>query len=277
VTPPTSGDYRFFIASDDYSQLLFSRTTNAADAKVIAYLNGWVNANVFAQYASQVSALQTNLAAGQRCYIEALHKEGSGGDNLSVAWAGPGLAGTNVIDGAYLAPLDINFAPVSSNHALRISYAVPTGTVVGRIAAADSPLDTVSFKVVGGNAGSTFAIDPDTGDLKLANVALAASQSQTYFPLTVAIQDSGYGRLYPLHGTSVVVTVTVIGPPTVGAFSSSGSGFSLAWNSTPGLRYQLQSATNLSAAVWANVGVPVTGTGAPITNAIPIGSDPSKF
>jgi hypothetical protein len=30
--------------------------------------------------------------AGQMYYIEALHKEGAGGDNLAVAWQGPGIS-----------------------------------------------------------------------------------------------------------------------------------------------------------------------------------------
>ena len=277
VTPPASGDYRFFIASDDYSQLLFSRTTNAADAKMIAYLNGWVNANVFAQYISQISALQTNLVAGQRYYIEALQKEGSGGDNLSVAWAGPGLTGTNVIEGSYLEPLDINFAPVSSNLAVRVGYATASDTLIGRVAATDSPLDAVSFKIIEGNNGSTFRIDPDTGGLTLANTALIRNQSQTYFPLTVHVQDSGYGGLYPVHGTSVVITVTVVGPPTVSAIIADTSEWRVTWNSTLGLRYQIQSTTNLSDAVWTNMGDSIMGTGAPLTNAIPIGNDSSKF
>ena len=33
-----------------------------------------------------------NLVAGQQYYIEAFAKEGTGGDNLSVAWSGPGIA-----------------------------------------------------------------------------------------------------------------------------------------------------------------------------------------
>ncbi len=45
------------------------------------------------------------LEAGKRYYIEALMKEQGGGDNLSVAWEGPGIA-QEVIPGAYLAPPD---------------------------------------------------------------------------------------------------------------------------------------------------------------------------
>ena len=44
-----------------------------------------------------------NLVAGQQYYIEAFSKEGTGGDNLSVAWSGPGIA-RQVIPGDALTP-----------------------------------------------------------------------------------------------------------------------------------------------------------------------------
>ncbi len=81
--PPLSGGYRFYIASDDASQLFLSPTTNAANKARIAYLTGWTDSRNWTANASQKSAL-IQLAAGQPYYIEALHKEGSGGDNLAV-------------------------------------------------------------------------------------------------------------------------------------------------------------------------------------------------
>lgn len=277
VTPPASGDYRFFIASDDSSLLKFSRTSNAVDAVAIASLSGWVNEREYTKNASQISALQANLVAGQTYYIEALHKEGTGGDHLSVAWAGPGLDGTNAIGSAHLEPIDINYAPGATNQSYRISYTNDAGLLIGRVAATDSPLDRLSFKIASGNTGATFAINPDTGYLSLANVRYTTNQTITSFPLTVAVQDSGYGGLFPLHGTSLVVTVTVIGPPTVNDFRPSDRGFSMSWVSTLGIRYQLQSKTNLLYGSWQNVGSPVTGTGGPLTNAIPAGAEPSNF
>jgi hypothetical protein len=38
-----------------------------------------------------------------------LQKEGGGGDNIAVAWQGPGVATQQVIDGAYLSPWLYNF------------------------------------------------------------------------------------------------------------------------------------------------------------------------
>ena len=64
VVPPVSGDYTFFIASDDDSQLRLSTDTNPANATVIASVSGWTDANVWTKYASQTSPVRTGLVAG---------------------------------------------------------------------------------------------------------------------------------------------------------------------------------------------------------------------
>jgi hypothetical protein len=43
------------------------------------------------------------LEAGKKDYIEVVHKQGDGKDNLAVGWQIPGRD-INVIDGAYLSP-----------------------------------------------------------------------------------------------------------------------------------------------------------------------------
>ncbi|MEZ4621598.1 MAG: discoidin domain-containing protein [Caldilineaceae bacterium] len=102
--PPVSGQYRFWIAGDDNSQLLLSSDETAANAQPIANVPGWTNAREWGKYSQQQSAL-ISLDAGKRYYIEALMKEGSGGDNLAVAWQIPGSA-LAVIAGDYLSPYE---------------------------------------------------------------------------------------------------------------------------------------------------------------------------
>lgn len=103
VHPPATGQYRFWIASDDGSRLLLSSDDSAANAVVIASVPEWTGLQVWDKYAEQESALIT-LQAGNRYYIEVLHKQGDQKDNLSVAWQPPG--GTRaIIAGEYLSPL----------------------------------------------------------------------------------------------------------------------------------------------------------------------------
>lgn len=68
------------------------RTSESPYSRVrIATVTGWTNPREWTQYASQKSAI-INLTAGQRYHIEALQKEGTSGDDLAVAWSGPGIA-----------------------------------------------------------------------------------------------------------------------------------------------------------------------------------------
>lgn len=84
-----SGDYRFWIASDDASELRLSTTIDAADATTIARVSGWVGEDNWDSDSEQQSASIT-LQAGEAVYIEALMVEVGGGDHLSVAWQPPG-------------------------------------------------------------------------------------------------------------------------------------------------------------------------------------------
>jgi hypothetical protein len=102
--PPVSGTYRFWIASDDYSELFLSTNDDPANKQRIAYVPGWTRSREWTKYSQQESS-NINLVAGQFYYIEATHKEGSGGDNLSVAWSGPGFSRV-LLDGAYLSAYD---------------------------------------------------------------------------------------------------------------------------------------------------------------------------
>ena len=115
LMPPESGDYTFWIATDDYGQLWLSTDADPANKQMIANVPGWVPSRDFDNTGggvggdSQKSAA-ISLVQGQKYYIEALMKEGGGGDNIAVAWQGPGISARQVIAGNYvtLAP----FAPV---------------------------------------------------------------------------------------------------------------------------------------------------------------------
>ena len=218
VVPSVSGDYQFFIASDDNSQLKFSYTTNAAAATVIASVStgaGWAGVNEWNKLSGQASPLITNLVAGQRYYLEVLHKEGGGGDHFEVGWLVPGSGVTNIIPAANLQPVDINHAPQFSTALAPVIFADATnGQALATVAASDSPLDALTYKIVSGNSNSTFTIDPATGVLTVADNTAITDGSVTTFPLGIAAQDSGYGGLYPLKSAPTTVTVRVVNPGT---------------------------------------------------------------
>ena len=104
LVPPTSGNYTFWIASDDASELWLSTDDQPANKRRIASVSSYVAPLKWDAQASQASAPIT-LQAGKRYYIEVLHKDGSGADHLAVAWQSSGIA-RQVIPGSALRTWD---------------------------------------------------------------------------------------------------------------------------------------------------------------------------
>ena len=104
VRPPVSGQYTFWIASDNSSELWLSLDAAPSNARKIALLPryGWVEPREWSKFASQRSE-PIWLNSDQSYYIEALQEETTGGDNLAVAWQGPKIA-QSVIPGSHLIP-----------------------------------------------------------------------------------------------------------------------------------------------------------------------------
>jgi len=110
--PPATGQYTFWIASDNSSELWLSTDAGPSKARQIASIPryGWVSPHEWSRYPSQRSE-PVPLKAGETYYLEALHEQTTGGDHLSVAWQGPAL-GQSVIDGRYLIPWSESRSPV---------------------------------------------------------------------------------------------------------------------------------------------------------------------
>ena len=114
VTPDLSGAYTFWISSDDAGELWLSTDSNPANKQLIARVPGWSSSRQWTKYAEQRSVV-VQLEANQTYYIEALQKEGGGGDNLAVAWTRPGESDIEIIPGAYLSPNNVGIdAPVQA-------------------------------------------------------------------------------------------------------------------------------------------------------------------
>lgn len=84
VTPPESGEYEFFLRSDDSSQLYLSSDEAEANLQQIAEEFGCCNA--FQEPGASQTSTPIALTAGRRYLIQALYKEGTGGDFCQVAW-----------------------------------------------------------------------------------------------------------------------------------------------------------------------------------------------
>ena len=102
--PPVTGNYTFWIASDNSSELWLSSDEDPALVKKIAFLPEglWVNPREWSRYASQKSE-SVFLRSDRTYYIEAFQEQITQNDHLAVAWQGPGIS-RQIIDGRYLTP-----------------------------------------------------------------------------------------------------------------------------------------------------------------------------
>ena len=107
ITPAESGNYVFYLSSDDQSELYLSTGATAANKKLIAVEPAWNNARQWVGLANRTAAVPENrsdtytnntwgnpitLQAGTKYYFEILHAEGGGGDNVGFTWAKEGVA-----------------------------------------------------------------------------------------------------------------------------------------------------------------------------------------
>ncbi len=112
VYAPATGDYTFWLASDDQGELWLSTDDDSSNAELIAYVkdsptatSGWTNVNEWTKYASQMSE-PIPLVAREKYYIMAIWKEEGGGDHCHVAWQGPGIPDITTIPGMNLSPYE---------------------------------------------------------------------------------------------------------------------------------------------------------------------------
>jgi len=88
LLPPQSGNYTFWISSDDASELWISPSDNPQDKNKVAHVSGYVPRDTWEAQPAQKSQPIT-LKARQPYYFETLHKQGSGEDHLAVGWRLP--------------------------------------------------------------------------------------------------------------------------------------------------------------------------------------------
>jgi hypothetical protein len=200
LIPPVSGDYVFYLASDDGGDFWLSTDADAANLQRVATEPIWAarrnyigeadgggRAGVVDHGGPQANITRAiNLTAGQMYYFQARMKEGGGGDNLDVAWQLPG--GPAPVDGG---------APISG--AFLASLASPSGASVS---ITQQPADACAEE--GTIANFTVAVNATTGGAPAQNIfyqwyrqrpggqweTIGGATSATYGP-TVTLADNG--------------------------------------------------------------------------------------
>ncbi|MBX3744939.1 MAG: tetratricopeptide repeat protein [Verrucomicrobiae bacterium] len=114
LVPPRTGEYRFYLCSDDEGALYLSSDESPVPMRLIAREPDWSLNRAWTVRHQRPNEENVSppiqLEAGRRYYVEARMKEAEGGDNLAVAWQMPGEPpprnGSPPISGRYLAVPD---------------------------------------------------------------------------------------------------------------------------------------------------------------------------
>jgi hypothetical protein len=236
--PPATGDYVFYLAADDNAVLYLSPTANAADKKVIARETVWSNAREYtisggasdltakdtSQYLATewptkdpgTGAAKITLQANQPYYIEALFKEGTGGDYLSVAVLDPGgtIDSTAPIPGQYLSS-DRTNGPVSIVTQPQSQTAPERGSVTFSVLANGTPPYSFQWRRNGADI-----LDATNINYTLSNVQVTDSTAQ--FSVVVT---GGQGTVTSDNAILTVAPDTA--PPTIVTSKASPGGTEL--------------------------------------------------
>lgn len=106
LTPQVTGNYRFWIASDGASQFWLSTDDEPVNKVRRCAVTNATAALTWNTEPNQQSRL-IRLQAGQRYYLEILHKETTGADHVAVGWLKPGEVGSTpseIVPGYVLSP-----------------------------------------------------------------------------------------------------------------------------------------------------------------------------
>ncbi|MBI1228411.1 MAG: HYR domain-containing protein [Bacteroidetes bacterium] len=103
LVPSQTGNYRFNVTGDDYTELFLSSSANPANKQKIAYHYGYTGTTEYNKYSTQTSSTVA-LTAGEIYYVELRHLEGGGADHFRVSWKTPSNSNWNIVPGSKLAP-----------------------------------------------------------------------------------------------------------------------------------------------------------------------------
>ncbi|MFO1492220.1 MAG: M60 family metallopeptidase [Kiritimatiellia bacterium] len=188
---PATGEYTFWIASDDDGQFFLSPDTHAASMARVCSLGGWTGVRTWTASSSQKSS-PVFLRAGQVCYFEVRHREGGGSDHVEVAWTGPGIATQTDIGGANIAR-SVKFD--SSGTLLSASPMMTPGTLLATLTTGGT---VTGWTLPEGDAGGVFSVDAG-GGFHLAQPSLLDAAFHIYQPVVAARKADGTTTFFDLR------------------------------------------------------------------------------
>jgi autotransporter-associated beta strand protein len=282
ITPAVSGNYRFYLASDDSSELWLGTTDQPATATRILTLSGYTGEK---QWSGRSPSAYIALTAGLRYYIELRHKEGSGGDHCALAWQLSGnsapVNGGGEIPGSVLSyriggiyndiPLE-NIAPAFAADPLLRQKAFDgrayTSTIAGSAADPNSG-NVLTYSRVAGPAWLAVAPDgalsgtPTTADIGIDSFTVRVTDQGGLFDDATLQIEVGDGANHPpgfISDPLVFVTAPAMAPYSANLAAS------VVDEDIP--NGDILTFNKLSGPAWLSVGADGALTGTPALNDI---------
>jgi hypothetical protein len=183
LIPPVTGEYVFWIASDDSSELWLSADADPAHAQKIASAERWTEIDEWSRLPTQRSG-PIVLTALRPYYIEAIREQNLGAAHLSVAWQGPGIE-RRIIPGEHLAPFRSDAAPAAGHG--QADTKMPGAGAGSRTPPAAGVLREVWPDQAVRNVAALEATLPDAHIFQLQDAAIEVIQSPAPWPAPLAL------------------------------------------------------------------------------------------
>jgi hypothetical protein len=248
---PVSGNYTFYLSSDDNGELWLSTTANPADLVLIAKEPVYAGRRIWTGESAGGSRVATaspsggpqanisgpiSLVAGETYYFEALVKEGGGGDNLALSWQIPG------------GPVPVNGVLPTGGLGIT-ALADPVGAVIvitqqpSSLNATQGQIATFTVRALGTNVNGSAPVFYQWQKL-IGGVFtdIAGATGSNYVTAALGAGDSGaqFRALVFIPGasaTSAVATVTIGGAAPTLRYSSAAGTITMSWDAPARLQF----------------------------------------
>jgi len=215
ITPTETGEYDFFLKSDDSSRFSISTDDKPANLVVVCEQTGCCNAFVEpSEGAAYTTATPISLKAGSKYYIEMLYKEGTGGDYGQVAWRK--TTDTNAAAG---------LLPVQNPY---LSTLADTNGALVKITTQPVSLTAYENNTASFNTSATGSSSAISYQWRKNGVTIPGATKSSYTTPMLAVTDDGakFSVVVSVPGSTVVSSEAVLTvksdavPPTVVAASA---------------------------------------------------------
>jgi hypothetical protein len=112
--PPVTGDYVFWITSDDGGRLWLSTDHDPANARLIAEVSNYVGEDEWGDIGDESRSVAITLEGGEAYWLRGGHQEGDGGDHFRIAWGctSAGIGDHTIITGQFISDVNPFYASV---------------------------------------------------------------------------------------------------------------------------------------------------------------------